>query len=123
MQEANFDEAIEAIVSRDQRYHREAYCFVRQALEFTQKKVIKSREDKTDHVTGQELLAGIKEFALQQFGPMALSVLEEWGVRHCSDFGEIVFNMVEIRQLTKTDNDSRDDFKNAYDFDEAFRQP
>ncbi|MGD0744369.1 MAG: Minf_1886 family protein, partial [Verrucomicrobiota bacterium] len=66
---------------------------------------------------------GIRQFALQQFGPMAVTVFEEWGVRHCSDFGEIVFNMVEIGLLAKTDRDSRDDFQNGYDFTDAFRKP
>ena len=123
MQEISFDEAIDLITNRDQRYHREAYCFVREALDFTQKKVMKSREGKARHDTGQELLAGIRDFALQQYGPMTLTVLEEWGIRRCDDFGEIVFNMVEIGLLAKTDTDSRDDFKGVYDFHEAFRRP
>jgi uncharacterized repeat protein (TIGR04138 family) len=75
------------------------------------------------HITGQELLDGIRQFALQQFGPMAVTVFEEWGVKNCRDFGDIVFNMVEISLLAKTDKDSRDDFQNGYDFTDAFRKP
>ncbi|SRR6266511_2143129 len=123
MQVVNFDEVVDLITDRDTRYHREAYCFVREALDHTQKKAMKSREGQVCHVTGQELLAGIRDFALQQFGPMTLTVLEEWGVRRCEDFGEIVFNMVESGLLAKTDKDSREDFKNGYRFEEAFRQP
>jgi uncharacterized repeat protein (TIGR04138 family) len=135
MNTANFDEALDLIVQKDPRYHRDAYLFVREALDHTQKMVNKiakceSRatadppaEGKVRHVTGQELLAGIRSYALDQFGPMALTVLNEWGVRRCEDFGEIVFNMVENLLLAKTKRDSREDFKGGYDFDEAFRQP
>ena len=54
---------------------------------------------------------------------MVLTVFEQWGIHHCQDFGEIVFNMVEIGLLAKTDRDSRDDFSGGYDFFEAFRKP
>jgi uncharacterized repeat protein (TIGR04138 family) len=75
------------------------------------------------HVTGQQLLDGIREFALTQYGPMARTVLNEWGIRRCEDFGDIVFNMVEQGLLSKTDQDSREDFKGGYDFDSAFVWP
>jgi len=65
------------------------------------------------HVTGQELLEGIRQYALQQYGPMTVTVFEEWGVNHCRDFGEIVFNMVESGLLQKTETDTRNDFSKA----------
>ena len=123
MQEVSFEEALGKIRAKDPRYHREAYLFVREALDYTQKTIGKDPRGRIRHVTGQELLAGIRTFALQQFGPMAKTVLEEWGVRCCADFGEIVFNMVEVSWLAKTNRDSRADFENGYDFDEAFRKP
>lgn len=137
MNTANFDEALDQIVLKDPRYQRDAYLFVREALDHTQKLVNKgaktearqaaSTEDvvegKVRHVTGQELLAGIRDYALDQYGPMTLTVLNEWGVQRCEDFGELVFNMVENHLLAKTKKDSRDDFKGGYDFDEAFRKP
>ncbi len=123
MQEISFEEALAKIQARDPRYHREAYLFVREALDHTQKTTGKDDQGHIRHVTGQELLAGIREYALQQFGPMAKMLLEEWGVRCCEDFGEIVFNMVEASWLAKTEKDSRADFKSGYSFDEAFRQP
>ena len=123
MQEINFDEAVELILAKDSRYTREAYLFVREALDFTQKLVGKESRGAIRHVSGQELLNGIRQFALQQFGPMAMTVFEEWGIHHCRDFGEIVFNMVEIGLLAKTEKDSRDDFQNGYDFTDAFRKP
>jgi uncharacterized repeat protein (TIGR04138 family) len=123
MQEINFDEAVEQILAKDSRYHRDAYTFVREALDYTQKLIGKETRGQIRHVSGQKLLDGIRQFALQQFGPMTMTVFEEWGVRNCRDFGEIVFNMVEIGLLAKTDKDSRDDFQNGYDFTDAFRKP
>ena len=123
MQEISFEEALAEIQAKDPRYHREAYLFVREALDHTQKTVAKDVRGRIRHVTGQELLAGIRDFALEQFGPMAKTLLEEWGVRCCQDFGEIVFNMVEVSWLAKTNKDSRADFQDGYDFDEAFVKP
>ena len=123
MQEINFDEAVEQILARDSRYTRDAYLFVREALDYTQKLVGKETRGAIRHVTGQELLEGIRKFALNQFGPMTATVFEEWNIRHCRDFGEIVFNMVEIGLLAKTEKDTRDDFQNGYDFTDAFRKP
>ena len=123
MQEVNFDEALEKILANDSRFSRDAYLFIREALDFTQKIIVKENKGALRHVTGQELLDGIRQLALQQFGPMAVTVFEEWGVKNCRDFGDIVFNMVETNLLAKTDNDSRDDFQNGYDFTEAFRKP
>ena len=123
MHEVTFEEAVEQIRAKDPRYPRDAYLFVREALDHTQKNVIKENRGRLRHVSGQELLAGIREFALQQFGPMVITVLEEWGIKRCEDFGEIVFNMVEIGLLAKTDKDTRNDFQNGYDFHDAFCKP
>ena len=127
MQQVNFDEAIDRIVQADSRYSRDAYFFLREALDHTQKRASRakksSKEEFARHVSGSELLEGIRDYALAQFGPMAITVLGEWGVTKCEDFGELVFNMVDHRILGKTDNDSREDFKAAYAFDEAFVKP
>ncbi|MGH7952100.1 MAG: Minf_1886 family protein, partial [Limisphaerales bacterium] len=123
MQETNFDEAVEQILAKDSRFAREAYLFLREALDFTQKLIGRENRGAIRHVSGQELLDGIRQFALNQFGPMAATVFEEWGVRNSRDFGDVVFNMVEIGLLAKTEKDSRDDFQNGYDFTDAFRKP
>jgi uncharacterized repeat protein (TIGR04138 family) len=124
MQAASFEEAIEQIATQDLRYNPEAYFFLREALDHTHRITGKPpKKNQVRHVTGQELLNGIREYALQQFGPMTLTVLEEWGIKRCEDFGEIVFNMVESKLLAKTEQDSREDFRNGYDFHEAFRKP
>ena len=123
MQEVNFDEAVEQILAKDERFHRDAYGFMREALDFTQKLIGAKNQGKVRHVTGQELLDGIRQYSLQQFGPMAATVFEEWGVRNCQNFGDIVFNMVEIGLLAKTEKDNREDFQDGYDFNDAFVKP
>jgi uncharacterized repeat protein (TIGR04138 family) len=95
MQEVSFEDALEIITLKDPRYPREAYLFVREALDHTQRLLAKEKQGGIRHVSGQELLRGIKDYAVLQFGPMAMMVLGEWGINACSDFGELVFNMVE----------------------------
>ena len=123
MQEVNFDEALEKILAHDPRFARDAYHFVRESLDYTQKIIVRESKGNIRHVTGQELLDGVRRYGLQQFGPMTATVFEEWGVKNCREFGDIVFNMVEIGLLAKTDKDTRDDFQNGYDFTDAFRKP
>lgn len=123
MQPQSFEAVLERILNEDPRYHREAYLFLREALDYTQRAISKANQGKMRHVSGQELLAGIRAYALQQYGPMTLLLLNEWGVRRCEDFGELVFNLVDAGVLSKTETDSRADFANGYDFEEAFRKP
>ena len=123
MQEATFEEGLELILAKDPRYQRDAYAFVREALDHTQKAILKENRGQARHVTGQELLGGIRDYALEQYGPMTTTLFDEWGIHNCQDFGEIVFAMVETGLLAKTDRDSRADFGGGYDFDEAFRKP
>lgn len=123
MQVVNFEEILDLIVEKDPRYQRDGYFFLREALDHTQKLVGKAKKGEIRHVSGQELLEGIRDYALSQFGPMTSTVLDEWGIRSCEDFGEMVFNMVANSLLAKTENDSREDFKGGYSFDNAFRKP
>lgn len=108
---------------RDPRYHREAYLFVRESLDYTQKNLVRAGKEGIRHVRGPELLDGIRAYGLQLYGPMTMLVFTEWGIEKCEDFGEIVFNMVEHGLLAKTDQDSREDFKGGYEFTEVFRKP
>jgi uncharacterized repeat protein (TIGR04138 family) len=123
MQAVNFEEIVEKIVRNDPRYSSGAYQFLREALDHTQKVITKPVKVSGRHVSGQELLEGIREYGLSQFGPMTMSVFAEWGIHRCEDFGELVFNLVENELLRKTETDSRDDFKSGYDFYQAFRKP
>lgn len=123
MQRPRFEEALALILKEDPRYPREAYQFLRQALSFTFKKLNKPTQGPARHMTGQELLEGIRLFALQEFGPMTRTVLATWGVTRTEDFGELVFNLVNHGVLGKTDQDKKEDFANGYDFHEAFSAP
>ena len=123
MQENVFLEMINNICSKDDRYAPEAYLFVRQALDTTVKILDKPKEGPGRHVTGQELLEGIKLFTLQEFGPMSLTVLHTWNIYKTDDFGNIVFNLVESGVLGSTSEDSKADFSNGYNFEDAFAKP
>ena len=107
--------ALKEILRKDPRYKLEAYSFLMSALNFTVSKFPEPR-----HVTGQELLQGIRRYGLEQFGPMTRTVFEHWGIKSTKDFGNIVFNLIDVGLLGKTEEDSIDDFKDVYDFEEAF---
>lgn len=111
----DFLSKIGEIIKKDVRYKADAYEFVMQALWFTQKKL-----KRNGHISGKELLNGIKEFALDQYGPMAKTLIKHWGINTTEDFGEIVFNMVNSGLMRKNENDSCNEFKNGYDFDKVF---
>ncbi|MCU0650680.1 MAG: hypothetical protein MUC52_00400 [Candidatus Omnitrophica bacterium] len=112
-----FYEVVETLCEKDTRYKPDSYEFVMQALAFTQKKL-----KKTGHVTGKELLDGIRQYALKTYGPMARTVLEFWGIHTTEDFGNIVFNMITVKLFSKTEDDTIDDFKDVYRFDSAFKR-
>ncbi len=126
MQDLEFSEIVGLICKEDGRFDRKAYNFVRQALDNTVKELKRKNPDRTgksQHVTGAELLQGIRTYALDQYGPLTKTVLNKWGVGRCTDFGDIVFNLIEYNVFSKTENDRREDFTDLYDFDEAFVKP
>ncbi|MBU3912274.1 MAG: hypothetical protein KKD90_06800 [Candidatus Omnitrophica bacterium] len=107
--------ALLSVFDKDKRYDPEAYSFVMAALGVTTKKL-----GRKGHISGGELLEGIKEYALEEFGPMARLVLEHWGVKKTDDFGEIVFTMIDVGVLGKTEKDTKKDFVDRFDFKDAF---
>jgi uncharacterized repeat protein (TIGR04138 family) len=78
--------------------------------------------DKRHHISGQELLQGVRDLALREFGLMASTVFRQWGIQRTDDFGEMVFNLVEAGLMSKTDEDTRADFHAVYDLDQALIQ-
>jgi len=119
--------AILDVCSKDPRYTSQAYVFIFEALEYTLRRLGRggggacgSAEEAKRHVSGQELVKGIREFALEQYGFLTRTVFESWGVTKTDDFGVIVFNMVGANLLNRRETDSLDDFKNGYDFRTAF---
>jgi uncharacterized repeat protein (TIGR04138 family) len=126
------------LAEEDPRYKFDAYLFVFEALSYAQNILGMGSERPSEplgdaggeeeaetperHVTGQELCEAIRRYALEQYGLMAKSVLNSWGLQSTSDFGEIVFNLIRAGQMRKTPADRREDFDDVYDFDTAFRE-
>ena len=115
MKNPNIDDLLEPILTRDPRYTVEAYFFVRDALDHTVRQLATPR-----HISGQELLDGMRVHATRLFGPLAAQVWRTWGVRSTLDWGRIVFNLVESELLRRQDTDTIEDFRDGYDFDEVF---
>src|SRR5271166_2688599 len=115
---------LDELVRRDSRYAIEAYEFVFAALTHTQKMLGRTTapeagKQEEHHVSGQQLLLGVRDLALREFGLMARTVFRLWGINRTDDFGEIVFNLVEANLMSKTPQDDRRDFHNLFDLDEA----
>ena len=106
------------------RYHDNAFQFVFQSLHHAQKILDRippqGDEEEVSHISGQELLQGVRSLAISQFGLMARMVFRHWGVRSTTDFGRIVFELIERGEMRKTDSDQISDFMGVFDFDEAF---
>jgi uncharacterized repeat protein (TIGR04138 family) len=129
-----FHAGLAEVVRRDPRFAYEAYEFLYEALNHTQKMLGRlppgealtggqaESLERQHHVSGQELLAGIRDLALREFGFMARTVFHMWGIQRTDDFGDIVFNLVEAGLMNKTDEDTRQDFHDVYDLDQALVQ-
>lgn len=106
------------------QYHPNAYDFVFEALQEAQeiyaRTIINEQEQEEAHVSGQELLDGVKALALKQFGLMTTTVFKQWGVSTTKDFGKMVFEMIEHGRMRKTENDRIEDFVDLYDFEQVF---
>ena len=119
----SFNEVVEQMIERDPRYGKEAYIFLKEALEFTIKQKKRGKTEAGSHVDAVELLDGFRQLALKEFGPMVMTVLEYWGVRSSFDVGQMVFNLIGAGVFGKTESDSVDDFNRALDFHMAFIAP
>jgi uncharacterized repeat protein (TIGR04138 family) len=82
------------------------------------------REGQEDqHITGQEVLEGVRLHALAEYGPMAFSLLTGWGLNRGEDIGNVVYNLIETGYFGRNDGDSLQDFSGGYAFEEAFTRP
>jgi uncharacterized repeat protein (TIGR04138 family) len=113
----DYEVTLDRLVTRDRRYTREAYLFVQASLDYYQQRHGSGRP--TDHITGPDLLRGVRELALSEYGPMAHLVLNHWGLQRGEDVGEVVYNLIEVGLMTKTQEDRREDFAGVMVFDEA----
>jgi len=126
MQDLEFAEIVSLICKEDARFEKKAYEFVRSGLDHTVKELRKKESTKAErsrHVSGPELLHGMRVYALDQYGPLTKTVLNAWGVKRCRDIGDIVFNLIEYNVFSKTESDRPEDFADVYTFDEAFVKP
>ena len=123
MQKIGFAEALDSIVATDPRYQRDAYVFLRDALDYTTKQQKKTKGASVRHVAGPELLEGVRQYALKQYGPMVMTVFNYWGLKQCFDFGEMVYHLIRLGTFGKTDTDSIEDFRGNFTFQEAFVLP
>ncbi|SFH61155.1 Minf_1886 family protein [Planctomicrobium piriforme] len=105
------------------RFHNDAYRFVFEALHHTQQRlkrpIVHDVDDDRAHITGPELLHGVKDLALERYGLLAKNVFSHWGVKSTGDFGRIVFELIERGEMRKTDRDQLTDFYDVYDFEDA----
>ncbi len=134
-------QSIAQLLQEDRRYRFEAYVFIFEALRYAHDVLEMGAEGPSEpspvmtdepeeheehvaerHVTGQELCEAIRRYALEQYGYMAKTVLNNWGIHNTGDFGEIVFNLIRAGQMRKTPSDTRVDFDDVYDFETALKQ-
>lgn len=123
MHEISFEDAVQTICERDKRIDRDAYYFLREALDATVKALRSDETPEHQHVNGPELLDGLRDYALEKYGPMTATVLESWGLKTTDDIGSMVFQLIEIGAFGQSDDDQPEDFAAHYTFDEAFRAP
>ena len=112
------DAVLDRLREEHPRFHDMVYVFVLSALHHVLQGMSEPR-----HISGRELAEGVRDLALEKFGPMARTVLEHWGIRETGDVGDVVFALVDAGILIKQEGDTRADFENVFDFDDAFRSP
>lgn len=123
MQPIHFEESVVSILKREQRYDGQAYFFLKDALDFTLKRSEEGDRTQSRHVGGGELLEGFRDYALHQFGPMGATLMDEWGIKECSDVGNMVFRMIEEQVFGKQESDRPEDFEGHFDLRKSLREP
>jgi len=122
---------ISQVLKEDKRYKLEAYEFVRDSLSYAQEVMgLGVSDDRQEgesqaverHLTGQQLCEASRRYALEQYGLMAKTVLKSWGIHGTTDLGEIVYNLIRIDMMKKSEHDRREDFDEVFDFDQGFDQ-
>lgn len=113
----DYDAALDVVLDSDKRYARQAYIFVQRALHYYREK--RGGAETPGHIRGPELLTGVRELAVDEYGPMARSVLNGWGLESGEDVGEIVYNLIQAGLMSKTEEDDKGDFAGVMKFDET----
>jgi len=123
MQPIHFEESVASILKRERRYDGLAYFFLKDALDYTLKRFMEENKGQGRHVSGGELLEGFRDCALEHFGPMASTLMDEWGVKECRDVGNMVFRMIEEQVFGKQESDRPEDFEGHFDLMRSLREP
>lgn len=123
MEPIEFEQAVEDILRRDRRFDPQAYVFLKDALDFTLRRIMEGNGGRARHVSGQELLEGFRDHALNSFGPMALTLMTEWGVRKCGHVGDMVFALIDEGVFGRQESDQPEDFGEWFDFQESLAAP
>ncbi len=118
MSELQFaEEVLDQLQEKHPRFHGKAYLFLLSSLHRVMEGLKEPR-----HISGRELAEGVRGLALERFGPMARTVLQHWGIHTTEDLGDIVFALVDCGVLIRQDGDSPEDFRDVFDFEQAFEQ-
>lgn len=122
MNTSEIEEALQAIRRKDARYRSNAYRFLLfEGLEFTQREYLNIAPNETRHMAGAELLEGLRQLSIKQFGWLAHDVWKNWGIRKTRDWGNIVYNLVDKNLLRTTEQDSIDEFDDVFEIEDALR--
>ena len=115
--DSNMWRELDVVAEADGRYEKYAWRFVLSGVESTIEML-----HATDHISGVELLEGLREIASKQFGPMAKEVLNHWGIYTTRDIGNIVFGLLAANLLENSENDLIEDFDDVFDFQKVFEE-
>lgn len=105
------------IVAKDSRYHPRAYTLLMHVIGRL------SGPEHDRHMDGFAIMDEFKETVLDQFGPLSLRVVNEWGLKSCEDLGEMMFNLADAHRIQRDEDDSKDCFLSGFDFEEEFLGP
>lgn len=111
---------VEQLADDSGKFPADAFHFVREGLQFTLERMAGDGQSCQQHISGEDLCWGLRDYALKRWGLLAPAVLQSWNVKRTEDFGKIVFAMVETGWMAKNDSDTIDDFNRVYDFEAAF---
>lgn len=123
MQPTQFMDAVQGVILHDSRYDIGAYYFLKDALDFTVKQVMDNNDGEHRHVSASELIHGFRDLALEEFGPMASTMMSEWGIKTNNDIGVMVFLLIKEGAFGKQDSDTEEDFTNIFNLLETLDAP
>jgi len=117
--EEKVQERFKVFLQTHKRHPADAYNFIYETLDWIHKRLIRS-EGRPRHISGKELALGFRDYAIEQFGLMARTVLDSWNIRSTDHIGEMVFDLISLEMMGSSEDDQKSDFNGVFDFDEEF---